>query len=84
MKLHNLPGKRSAVTYAGMLQRLEILRTTLRWASSLDRPEIQKEFVSQQQNVNEASLLLDNIRCAACLWLNEKHLRSLPGVIDVG
>ena len=28
-------------------------------------------------------LLLDNIRCPACLWLNERHLRSLPGVIDV-
>ncbi len=48
-----------------------------------DRPDIQKGFVSQQQNYSEASLLLENIRCPACLWLNEKHLRSLPGVIDV-
>ena len=48
-----------------------------------DRPEIQQGFVSQQQNWSEATLLLENIRCPACLWLNEKHLRSLPGVIDV-
>lgn len=48
-----------------------------------DRPEIQQGFVSQQQDWSEATLLLENIRCPACLWLNEKHLRSLPGVIDV-
>jgi len=51
--------------------------------SLYDRPDIQRGFVSQQQDYSEASLLLENIRCPACLWLNEKHLRSLPGVIDV-
>jgi Cu2+-exporting ATPase len=51
--------------------------------SLYDRPEIQKGFVLQQQDWSEAALLLENIRCPACLWLNEKHLRSLPGVIDV-
>ena len=48
-----------------------------------DRPEIQQGFVSRQQDWSEATLLLENIRCPACLWLNEKHIRSLPGVIDV-
>ncbi|MEN8207265.1 MAG: heavy metal translocating P-type ATPase [Pseudomonadota bacterium] len=48
-----------------------------------DRPEIQQGFVTQQQDWSEATLLLENIRCPACLWLNEKHLRSLEGVIDV-
>ncbi len=48
-----------------------------------DRPEIQQGFVTQQQDWSEATLLLENIRCPACLWLNEKHLRSLDGVIDV-
>jgi len=48
-----------------------------------DRPEIQNGFVTRQQNGSEAFLLLENIRCPACLWLNEKNLRSLPGVIDV-
>jgi Cu2+-exporting ATPase len=33
--------------------------------------------------MREASLLLENIRCAACLWLNERVLRGLDGVIDV-
>ena len=51
--------------------------------SLYDRPEIQKGFVLQEQDWREAALLLENIRCPACLWLNEKHLRSLSGVIDV-
>ncbi len=48
-----------------------------------DRPEIQQDFVTHMGDTREAALLLDNIRCPACLWLNERHLRSLPGVIDV-
>jgi len=48
-----------------------------------DRPEIQRDFVTKVGETREAALLLDNIRCPACLWLNERHLRSLPGVIDV-
>ncbi len=48
-----------------------------------DRPEIQQDFVTCVGDSREAALLLDNIRCPACLWLNEKHLRSLPGVLDV-
>ena len=51
--------------------------------SIYDRPDIQQGFVTRQQNGSEAFLLLENIRCPACLWLNEKTLRSLPGVIDV-
>jgi len=48
-----------------------------------DRPEIQQDFVTRVGDTRQAALLLDNIRCPACLWLNERHLRSLPGVIDV-
>jgi Cu2+-exporting ATPase len=48
-----------------------------------DRQEIQQDFVTHIGDAREAALLLDNIRCPACLWLNERHLRSLPGVIDV-
>jgi transcriptional regulator with GAF, ATPase, and Fis domain len=44
MKLFNqdLPRGASSMSYAGLLERLEILRSTLRWASSLDRPDIEK------------------------------------------
>jgi len=48
-----------------------------------DRPEIQRDFVTGEDGWHEAALLLENITCPACLWLNERRLRSLPGVIEV-
>ncbi|OYV46433.1 MAG: copper-translocating P-type ATPase [Halothiobacillus sp. 20-53-49] len=49
-----------------------------------DRPEIQARFVRQTKKPGlQAHLMLENIRCAACIWLNEQHLRAQPGVLDV-
>ena len=61
----------------------ELVPDFLRQVELFDRPDIQQDFVSSVGDSREAALLLDNIRCPACLWLNERHLRSLPGVIDV-
>jgi Cu2+-exporting ATPase len=48
-----------------------------------DHPDVQRSFVRGANDAREASLLLENIRCAACLWLNERVLRGLDGVLDV-
>ena len=49
-----------------------------------DNPEVQKSFVRQDNDgTKEAFLILEDIRCAACIWLNEQHLRSIEGVVDV-
>jgi len=48
-----------------------------------DHPEVQKSFVRNVGENREASLILEGIRCSACLWLNEQHLRKLDGIIDV-
>jgi Cu2+-exporting ATPase len=48
-----------------------------------DRAEVQKGFVRNATDWSEAYLLLEEIRCPACLWLNERHLRKQPGVLDV-
>lgn len=61
----------------------ELVPEFLRQVELFDRPEIQQDFVTSVGAAREAALLLDNIRCPACLWLNERHLRSLPGIIDV-
>lgn len=46
MKLYNQgatpPSVTSPVSFAGLIEKIEILRSTLRWASRLDRPEIEK------------------------------------------
>ena len=62
---------------------VDIIPEFLKQVGLYDRPEIQKDFVMDGDDWREAYLLLENIRCPACLWLNEKHLRSLDGVIDV-
>lgn len=50
-----------------------------------DNEKIQREFVraDKKNEWKEAWLILEEIRCAACLWLNEKTLRQLDGIIDV-
>lgn len=49
-----------------------------------DHPEVQKSFViTSQDDVREASLILEGITCAACIWLNERHLKQLPGISQV-
>ncbi|MDH5600681.1 MAG: heavy metal translocating P-type ATPase [Gammaproteobacteria bacterium] len=48
-----------------------------------DKPELQRTFVSiDDKNIKQASLILEGIVCAACVWLNEQHISALPGVIE--
>jgi Cu2+-exporting ATPase len=56
----------------------------LREASVYDHPAVQQSFVRRLDGeVREAALILEGIVCAACVWLNERHLRQLPGVLAV-
>ncbi len=49
-----------------------------------DHAEFQKSFVrALDETEREASLLLEGITCAACIWLNEQHVGKLPGVTAV-
>lgn len=53
----------------------------LRQLRLYDLPEIQRSFVKAGAgDVREAALILEGIVCAACIWLNERHLLQLPGV----
>jgi Cu2+-exporting ATPase len=53
-------------------------------ADIYDDPVAQRQFVAVSgENQREATLILDRIRCVACLWLNEQYLRRLPGVLRV-
>jgi Cu2+-exporting ATPase len=47
-----------------------------------DRDDVQRNFVRHAGELAEATLLVEGISCAACGWLIEKHLRSLPGVSE--
>jgi len=46
-----------------------------------DNPAIQKNFVrNSDESTRQASLILEGIVCAACVWLSEHHVMQLPGV----
>ena len=61
----------------------EVVPAFLYQLKAYDNPVVQKRFVHQQDELSEVSLILEGIVCAACVWLNERHLASLPGVIEV-
>jgi Cu2+-exporting ATPase len=42
----------------------------------------EEPFVRDAGDLREATLLLEGVRCPACLWLNEERLRALPGVAE--
>lgn len=45
-----------------------------------DRDDVQKDFVIDQGQLKQTTLVVEGISCAACGWLIEKHLRPLAGV----
>lgn len=61
----------------------DLVPEALRQLQVYDSPELQKTFVRDTGGaVREASLILEGIVCAACVWLNEKHVKQLDGVLD--
>ena len=48
--------------------------------AAYDAPVFQQRHVRQVGAWQETSLLLHGIHCAACIWLNEAVMKSLPGV----
>jgi P-type Cu2+ transporter len=50
--------------------------------SVYDEPAAQRQFVtSPREHEHEVLLSLDRLSCAACVWLNERTLRAIPGVV---
>ena len=48
--------------------------------SLYDLDVVQEEFVDTESDEREINLLVEGIHCAACVWLIENGLHSLPGV----
>ena len=47
-----------------------------------DLDAVQEEFTDTARDDREINLLVEGIHCAACVWLIEKGLESLPGVAE--
>jgi len=62
----------------------EAVPAVLDQLSLFDHADFQKSFVRELGSTErEASLMLEGITCAACVWLNERHIGQLPGVTGV-
>lgn len=62
----------------------DLVPDELKRLSLYDHPDIQKSFVIESDaQIKEAVLILEGITCAACIWLNERHLKQLAGVKSV-
>ena len=50
-----------------------------------DDPSLRGRYTRQagDEGLLETTLRLEKIRCAACVWLCEQHLRHISGVVDV-
>ncbi|EGN75817.1 P-type ATPase [Idiomarina sp. A28L] len=48
-----------------------------------DDPDIQREFVSANEQIQTATLAIEGMTCAACAWLIERQLHHLDGVHKV-
>lgn len=51
--------------------------------SAYDLPEVQQDFIQHRDDLNEVSLTIDGITCAACAWLIEHQVKKLSGVVSV-
>lgn len=58
MKIQDLK-EPSTISYGGLIEKIEILRSTLRWATSLDRSQIQK-LLSQCNSLREEVMQLSH------------------------
>ncbi len=48
-----------------------------------DLPGVREQFVApSSEGADETTLTLDGLSCAACAWLVEQRLRTLPGVLQ--
>jgi Cu2+-exporting ATPase len=67
------PSRRPEDLVPGQLSKLDLY----------DQDKLQQVFVEiDENNLRSASLILEGITCAACIWLNERHVKALPGVVE--
>jgi len=52
-------------------------------SSNFDSPSFYDKFVeTTDDGFSKVSLIIEGIHCSACVWLNEKALRKMDGVIE--
>jgi len=53
-------------------------------SANFDAPAFYERYVTvDSEGFQEVSLIIEGIHCSACVWLNEKALHKMEGVVDV-
>ena len=53
-------------------------------SSNFNSPAFYDKFVKiNKESFSEVSLIIEGIHCSACVWLNEKALHKMDGIIEV-
>ena len=61
-------------------QGRELVPAFLDQLAVYDHPAVQRTMVRDAGELKEAALLLEDLSCAACVWLAEKRVGGLAGV----
>jgi len=69
--------------YYAMRETPAPARTTTRTYAELDDPAFQRVHVRRTEQLANAALYLEDLRCTACVWLVESSPRCIPGLVDV-
>jgi len=51
--------------------------------SLYDLDDVQSEYIETLGETRNINLLVEGIHCAACVWLIERTLSNVPGIIDI-
>ena len=52
-------------------------------STNFDTPAFAERFITQtKEGFSQVSLIIEGIHCAACVWLNEKALHKMEGVVE--
>jgi Cu+-exporting ATPase len=74
--LESFYSKMGEATLAPPTQQLEE-------SSNFNTPAFTQRFVTNdQEGLSHISLVIEGIHCAACVWLNEKVLHKMPGILE--
>ena len=81
--LDNYYKHRTENAYSPDINSRELPEELLLELGLYDDPQLQANFVTQQDSASEALLVIEGITCAACVWLLENHIKNLEGVTKV-
>src|SRR5262245_17065647 len=69
----------SAISYAGLLEKIEIFRSTLRWSSHLERPELEKLLRQSNALRDEVLQLSHKERFVKAALAEPERVSQTPG-----